>query len=78
MFTHHPNLHPAIADDQPLSDAERRYLDQRRQANGDRDTSYSNTQANRTDSLAAALSGSPAGLAAWILDKVPGLERLPR
>ncbi|MGH9055199.1 MAG: epoxide hydrolase family protein, partial [Acidimicrobiales bacterium] len=69
VFTHHPNLHPLIDDDRPLSDAERLYLDQRQQANDDRDGTYSETQANRPDSLAPALSDSPAGLAAWILDK---------
>lgn len=70
VFTHHPNLHPVIEDNQPLSDAERHYLDERRES--DRDDSYSETQANCPDSLAPALSDSPAGLAAWILDKYRG------
>ncbi len=67
VFTHHPNLHPVIEGNLPLSDAERRYLDQ--QGGSDRDDSYSKTQARRPDSLSPALSDSPAGLAAWILDK---------
>ena len=69
VFTHHPNLHPDMADARPSSAVEGHYLEERQQAWRDRDSSYSETQANRPDSLAPALSDSPAGLAAWILDK---------
>ena len=33
------------------------------------ETAYSNTQSTKPDTLAAALSDSPAGLAAWIVEK---------
>ena len=62
-------LHPIIDGRRPLTAAEKLYLDQRRDAAGDRDVSYSETQIHRPASLAPALSDSPAGLAAWILDK---------
>lgn len=68
MFTHHPALHPRLDDGKPLSVAEQRYLDQRA-ARTDHDDSYAATQTARPNSLAPGLSDSPAGLAAWILDK---------
>jgi epoxide hydrolase len=67
IFTHHPELHPHLDGGRPLSAAEQRYLDQR--ARTDHDDSYAATQSARPNSLAPGLADSPAGLAAWILDK---------
>lgn len=68
IFTHHPQLHPRLDGGRPLSAAEQRYLEQRA-ARTDHDASYAAAQAARPNSLAPGLADSPAGLAAWILDK---------
>jgi pimeloyl-ACP methyl ester carboxylesterase len=64
----HPKLPTTIDPDQPLSAAEQAYLD-RRQVEDEADGGYSAIQATRPDTLAAALTDSPSGLAAWIIDK---------
>ncbi|GAA3524580.1 multidrug MFS transporter [Aeromicrobium flavum] len=69
LFTHHPNLHPVLDPDVPLSPADVRYLAQRGNDAGAHDDGYAAIQATRGDSLAAGLSDSPAGLAAWLLEK---------
>jgi epoxide hydrolase len=68
IFTHHPELHPRLDGGRPLSAAEQHYLEQRA-ARTDHDYSYAAVQSARPNSLAPALADSPAGLAAWILDK---------
>jgi pimeloyl-ACP methyl ester carboxylesterase len=68
MYTHHPCLHPADLEDPPLSEAEVRYLADRAAAPDD-GSGYSAIQSTRPDTLAAALLDSPAGLAAWIVEK---------
>jgi epoxide hydrolase len=68
VFTHHPQLHPPLDSGRPLSAAEERYLAERA-ARTDHDDSYAATQSARPNSLAPGLADSPAGLAAWILDK---------
>ncbi len=68
VFTHHPNLHPDIDPSVPLSPAEERYLN-RQAAPGDHDDGYAAVQTTRPDSIAAGLSDSPAGLAAWLIEK---------
>lgn len=57
---------PAVAED--LDEEEREFLDRRRD---DRESGggYAHVQRTRPLTLAYALSDSPAGLAAWILDK---------
>lgn len=52
----------------PLSDAERAYVDANR-AWADRERGYSAIQSSKPQTLAYALNDSPAGLAAWILEK---------
>ena len=69
VFTHHPNLHPDIDPDIPLSFSEEQYLQQRRDKSGENDYSYAAVQTARPNSLAAGLSDSPAGLAAWLIEK---------
>lgn len=68
VFTHHPNLHPDIDPGTPLSSAEEQYLEQRNNESGN-DYSYAAIQTARPNSLAAGLSDSPAGLAAWLIEK---------
>lgn len=68
VFTHHPELHPRLDGGRPLSVAEQRYLD-KRAARTDHDDSYAAVQSARPNSLAPGLADSPAGLAAWLLDK---------
>src|SRR3954453_4311224 len=62
-------LTPNVDDDSPpLSDAERAYLEQReRWAATER--GYTAIQSTRPQTLGYALNDSPAGLAAWILEK---------
>lgn len=69
VFTHHPNLHPQLHPARPLSSAEQRYLEQRSSDLGGHDDGYAAIQATRPNSLAAGLSDSPAGLAAWLIEK---------
>jgi pimeloyl-ACP methyl ester carboxylesterase len=68
IHTHHPNLHPVLDAATPLSTAERDYLAERR-AEPSTDGGYAAIQSTRPDTLAAALVDSPAGLAAWIVEK---------
>jgi len=51
-----------------LSDAEREYLEQQRRWD-DVERGYSSIQSTKPQTLAYALNDSPAGLAAWILEK---------
>src|SRR3954447_14671302 len=62
-------LTPYVGDDsRPLSDAERAYLEQRgRWATTER--GYTAIQSTRPQTLGYGLNDSPAGLAAWILEK---------
>ena len=69
VFTHHPNLHPDLDPAHPPSVAEQEYLHARERDSGGNDYSYAAVQAARPNSLAPGLSDSPAGLAAWILEK---------
>lgn len=69
LHTHHPNLHPSLENGPPLNAVEQAYVDDRGKAAGGNDYSYAAVQAARPNSLAPGLSDSPAGLAAWILDK---------
>ncbi|MEV1130683.1 epoxide hydrolase family protein [Agromyces sp. NPDC049794] len=64
-------IHPPFpaAFDAPLSDAERRVLDEEA-AFDEHDQGYSAIMATRPDTIAAALVDSPAGLLAWIIDKL--------
>ncbi|MFF0254297.1 epoxide hydrolase family protein [Micromonospora zamorensis] len=63
----HPPF-PANFDARPLSPAEQAYLDAEA-AYDETDGGYSAIMGTRPDTLAAALADSPAGLAAWIVDK---------
>jgi pimeloyl-ACP methyl ester carboxylesterase len=64
-----PEISPYTgAGSRPLSTAERAYLEQRRRWD-DVERGYSAIQSTRPQTLAYSLSDSPAGLAAWILEK---------
>jgi pimeloyl-ACP methyl ester carboxylesterase len=63
----HPPF-PANFDARPLSAAERAFLDAE-EAYDQADGGYSAIMSTRPDTIAAALVDSPAGLAAWIVDK---------
>ncbi|MEU8153842.1 epoxide hydrolase family protein [Micromonospora sp. NPDC048986] len=63
----HPPF-PASFDARPLSAAEQAYLDAEA-AYDETDGGYSAIMGTRPDTLAAALADSPAGLAAWLVDK---------
>ncbi|MBQ0976690.1 epoxide hydrolase family protein [Micromonospora sp. M61] len=63
----HPPF-PASFDARPLSAAEQAYLDAEAEYD-ETDGGYSAIMGTRPDTLAAALADSPAGLAAWIVDK---------
>jgi pimeloyl-ACP methyl ester carboxylesterase len=52
----------------PLTEAEQRYLDQTRRW-AERERGYSAIQSTKPQTLGYALTDSPAGLAAWILEK---------
>lgn len=69
VHTYHPNLHPDLADGPPLSAAEQAYLTAREIDAGSEDGAYSALQSTRPDTLAAALTDSPSGLAAWLVEK---------
>jgi pimeloyl-ACP methyl ester carboxylesterase len=68
IHTIHPKLPTELDPERPLSAAEQAYLD-RRAVEDEEDGGYSAMQITRPDTLAAALLDSPAGLAAWIVDK---------
>jgi pimeloyl-ACP methyl ester carboxylesterase len=59
---------PADFDAQPLTPAEQAFLDAD-EAHDETDSGYSWIMSTRPDTIAAALVDSPAGLAAWIIDK---------
>ncbi|WP_433267174.1 hypothetical protein ACQPWR_05490 [Micromonospora vinacea] len=63
----HPPF-PASFDARPLSAAEQAFLDAEA-AYDETDGGYSAIMGTRPDTLAAALADSPAGLAAWLVDK---------
>jgi pimeloyl-ACP methyl ester carboxylesterase len=63
----HPPF-PADFDAHPLSPAEQRFLDADA-AYDETDGGYSAIMGTRPDTIAAALTDSPAGLAAWLVDK---------
>ena len=63
----HPPF-PASFDARPMSPAEQAYLDADA-AYDETDGGYSAIMGTRPDTLAAALADSPAGLAAWLVDK---------
>jgi pimeloyl-ACP methyl ester carboxylesterase len=63
----HPPF-PASFDSRPSSPAEQAFLDAE-EAYDAADGGYSAIMGTRPDTIAAALADSPAGLAAWILDK---------
>ena len=60
---------------QPVSAAGQAFLD-RQQRSRDAEGGYAHLQATRPQTRAAGLADSSAGLAAWIVEKIPGLERL--
>ncbi len=64
-----PELSPLVDDaSRPLSEAERRYLAQR-DLWDEMERGYSAIQSTKPQTIAYALSDSPAGLAAWIVEK---------
>lgn len=64
-----PEMTPALAPDSPaLSDAERTYLAHVKRWDS-RERGYSAIQSTRPQTLGYGLSDSPAGLAAWLLEK---------
>lgn len=64
-----PEISPYTGDGaRPLSRAERAYLEQRRRWD-DVERGYSAIQSTRPQTLGYALNDSPAGLAAWVLEK---------
>jgi len=64
----HPKLPTSGSDSGPYTRAEQAYLD-RRAVEDEVDGGYSLMQGTRPDTIGAALTDSPSGLAAWILDK---------
>ena len=63
-------IHPKVSTDGgPLTEAEQAYVKQRDVDEEEADGGYSHLQSTRPDTVAAALIDSPAGLAAWIVDK---------
>jgi pimeloyl-ACP methyl ester carboxylesterase len=63
----HPPF-PASFDDRPMTPAEQAFIDAEEEYDKS-DGGYSAIMATRPDTVAAALIDSPAGLAAWIIDK---------
>jgi pimeloyl-ACP methyl ester carboxylesterase len=68
IHTIHPKLPTEVDPDRPLSPVELAYM-RLRAVEDEVDGGYSAMQATKPDTLAAALIDSPAGLAAWIVDK---------
>ena len=60
---------PADFDASPITSEEQAFLDAD-EARDESDSGYSWIMSTRPDTIAAALSDSPAGLAAWIIDKL--------
>jgi len=64
-----PEMRPRLGDgSRPLSPAERSFLDRQRLWD-ETERGYSSIQSTKPQTLGAALNDSPAGLAAWILEK---------
>jgi pimeloyl-ACP methyl ester carboxylesterase len=63
----HPSAPPNV-DDPPLTEAESAWI-KAIDAFDEKDRGYSEIMCTRPDTIAAALQDSPAGLAAWIVDK---------
>lgn len=59
---------PASFDSSPITPAEQAFFDAE-EARDEQDSGYSDIMSTRPDTIAAALADSPAGLAAWIVDK---------
>jgi pimeloyl-ACP methyl ester carboxylesterase len=59
---------PADFDAHPITPAEQAFFDAEA-ARDEWDSGYSDIMSTRPDTIAAALADSPAGLAAWIIDK---------
>ncbi|HKH07600.1 MAG TPA: epoxide hydrolase [Agromyces sp.] len=59
---------PADFDEPPITPEEQAFLDAD-EAHDESDSGYSWIMSTRPDTIAAALADSPAGLAAWIIDK---------
>ncbi|CAN5447177.1 epoxide hydrolase [soil metagenome] len=59
---------PATFDSSPITPAEQAWLDIEEQRD-ETDSGYSWMMSTRPDTIAAALADSPAGIAAWIVDK---------
>jgi pimeloyl-ACP methyl ester carboxylesterase len=59
---------PADFDAHPVTPAEQAFFDAE-EARDEWDSGYSDIMSTRPDTIAAALADSPAGLAAWIVDK---------
>ncbi|WP_034919355.1 epoxide hydrolase [Erwinia sp. 9145] len=73
----HVNMAYIFAEDaMPTSEAEKQWLSQR-DANLRREGAYSQEQETRPDTLGAALTDSPTGAAAWILEKFGMWSDLP-
>lgn len=67
IFSHHPSYPPGSRRS-GLTAAEQAFVDQLAARSAD-DSGYALIQETRPDTLAAALIDSPAGLAAWIVEK---------
>jgi pimeloyl-ACP methyl ester carboxylesterase len=65
-FVAEPYLGPGAP---PLTAAERAFLDRRRATPFDGANAYWHVQSTRPQTVAVALTDSPAGLAAWVVDK---------
>jgi pimeloyl-ACP methyl ester carboxylesterase len=66
---HVTNVYGSITErDRPPTDAEQRYLEQQRRW-ADEEGAYEHLQSTRPQSAACGLNDSPAGLAAWIIEK---------
>ncbi len=69
---------PSEAERQHLTAPEERAFFDRLQEQGSRDGAYAYVQATRPDTLAAALNDSPAGLLAWLTEKLVEWADTPR
>ena len=68
---------PSRAEREELTDAEERRFFARLAADHDAHGAYGHVQATRPDTLAAALNDSPAGLLAWITEKLVEWSDVP-
>src|SRR5690606_12886034 len=69
VFATHAHF-PAAAERAALTGADERAFFDRLDAEGGADGGYAHQQATRPDTLAVALNDSPAGLLAWITEKL--------